>query len=207
MTIEEQLKKIDLEIRKLKIAYDLYFIGSRPRPPVDQRDAIDKMLKQYQNTPMKNVADRFLYNAIVNRFNAFQELWNKGTKTKEEGVRVHPLAARAAHQAAGRETGGSHRPGSAPAVRRAAKRRADGEVASGRIPITARDDQALKNLYQNFIAAKADAGDRKQPTFDAFAREIARHTAALKGRVDCDAIDFKIYSKDNKVSIKAKLAK
>jgi len=37
-----------------------------------------------------------------------------------------------------------------------------------------------------------------------FAREIARHAAAIKGKVDCDVIDFKIYSKDNKVSIKAK---
>jgi hypothetical protein len=67
-----------------------------------------------------------------------------------------------------------------------------------------RDEPVLKDLYHSFIAAKDSAGDKKRPTFEAFAREIAKHTAAIKGKADCGAIDFKIHCKDNKVSIKAK---
>ena len=204
MTLEEELRQIEGEIRKLKIAFDLYFIGSNPKPPTDQRDQLDKQIKKYQGAPMKNLGDRFLYNSIVNRFNAFSELWAKSMRVKEEGVRVHPLAFRAAHHAGAAENGGSHKPGPAPKASRVAREK---PKDSWRVPTEQRDEAAIRNLYEGFIAAKNQVGDQKQPSFEAFSREIARHTAAIKGKVDCHAIDFKLDFKDNKVSIKAKPAK
>ena len=99
MTLEEELRQIENEIRKLKIAFDLYFIGSSPKPPLDQRDQLDRQIKKHQGTAMKSLGERFLYNGIVNRFNAYSDLWSKSMRVKEEGARVHPLAVRAAHQA------------------------------------------------------------------------------------------------------------
>jgi len=135
----------------------------------------------------------------------------KQLRVKEEGAQLHPIARRHAQQAAASAgaTGGSNGSG-APAAHGAARRRPapkPGDRAqddSWRIPTNRRDETALKNLYENFIAAKDRVGDQKKPTYDSFAREIARHTAAIRGQVDCETIDFKIYSKDNKVSIKAK---
>ena len=106
----EQLKRIESDIRKLKIQYDLYFIGSSLRPPNDQRDMVKKAIRQFEGVPMRNSADRFFYNALVNKFRAFSELWNKGVRKREEGARIHPLAVRAAHKAARAETGGTFRP-------------------------------------------------------------------------------------------------
>ncbi|HKN47947.1 MAG TPA: MXAN_5187 C-terminal domain-containing protein, partial [Candidatus Polarisedimenticolia bacterium] len=140
-----------------------------------------------------------------NKFNAYSELWAKSLRVKEEGTRLHPLAVRHAHQSAMLETGGTNGPHGAVEPRSPARGKpAAAPAASWRIPTDRRDDATLKNLYDSFIAAKDRAGDQKRPTFEAFAREIARHTAALKGKADCDAIDFKIDCKDNKVSIKAK---
>lgn len=204
MTLEDELRQIETEIRKLKIAFDLYFIGSNPKPPVDQRDQLDRQIKKLQNTPMKALGERFLYNSIVNRFNAYSELWAKSLRVKEEGVRVHPLAARAAHHSAAPENGGSHRPAAAPKASRPAR---DKPKETWRVPTDRRDEGAIRNFYENFIAAKNRVGDQKQPSFEAFAREISRHAAALKGKADCHAIDFKLDFKDNKVSIKAKPAK
>ena len=213
MTLEEELKQIESEIRKLKIAYDLYFVGSTPKPPNDQRDAIEKQIKKFSNVHMKNVADRFLYNSIVNKFNAFSELWNKGLRTREEGARLHPLAVRHAHQTAATETGGTAGPpaaarqGHASGARAARGRPAAPADPVWKIPTTHHDDGAVRRLYTEYIAAKDRAGDAKKPTFDAFAREIARHAAALKGNADCQAIDFRIHSGDKKVSLKAKPSK
>lgn len=205
LTFEEELKRIESEIRKLKIQFDLYFTGANPKPPTDQRDALDKLIKKHQNSS-KTVADRFLYNAIVNKFNAYSELWTKTLRIKEEGARVHPLALRAAQQAATSETGGSN--GSA-ASSRAEKRRGRPSDGDGvwRIPARRSDDSVLKELYASFIAAKEQSGDGRKPTFDVFAREVQRHAAALRQKVDCDSIDFKIYCRDNKVSLKAKPSK
>jgi hypothetical protein len=200
----EQLKRIEVEIRKLKIQYDLYFVGSMPRPPNDQRDMVKKAIRQYEGVPMRNAADRFFYNALVNKFRAFSELWNKGVRRREEGTRIHPLAARAARKAARTETGGTFRPPVGAGARTPRGRAPVTKPDSWRIPVGRRDEAALKNLYQSFITAKENAGDKKRPSYDAFAREIAKHAAALKGKGNCEAIDFKIQCKDNKVSIKAK---
>jgi len=209
LTVEEEIKKIDTDITKLKIQFDLYFGGSVPKPPTDQRDALDKQLKKLQFN-LKSSGDRFLYNSVLNKFNAYTELWMKQLRVKEEGVHLHPLARRHAHQAgaSGAANGGS-RPPAPPPAPGAARRRApqapgQAQDPSWRIPTNRRDDAALKKLYDHFIAAKDRVGDQKKPSFDSFAREIARHTAAIKGQVNCETIDFKIYSKDNKVSIKAK---
>ncbi|MEK7798213.1 MAG: MXAN_5187 C-terminal domain-containing protein [Acidobacteriota bacterium] len=200
MTVEEDIRRIDVDITKLKIQFDLYFAGSVPRPPTSQRDALEKQVKQLQFS-IKSVADRFLYNAVLNKFNAYSELWLKNLRIKEEGVHLHPLARRAAHRAAAAAgvTGGSN--GSAAVG--AAKAHGP-HPDSWRISTTRNDEKVLRNLYENFIAAKDQVGDQKKPSFDAFAREIARHTATIKDKVDCELIDFKIYSGENKVSIKAK---
>ncbi|MFQ5876573.1 MAG: MXAN_5187 C-terminal domain-containing protein [Acidobacteriota bacterium] len=204
MSLEQDLKRIDAEIRKLKIAYDLYFVGASPRPPTDLHDSVDKMIKRLQNVSMRNLADRFLYSGLVNKFNAFSELWNKGIRNREEGARVHPLAARAALRAARTETGGTSGPPGGAGPGRGARGRLAPAADTWRIPASGRDEASLKRLYECFIAAKDTAGDSRKPSFDAFSREIAKHTAALRVKVDCEAIDFRIYCKDNKVSIKAK---
>lgn len=215
MTVEEDIRRIDVDITKLKIQFDLYFAGSVPRPPTSQHDALEKQVKQLQFS-IKSVADRFLYNAVLNKFNAYSELWLKNLRIKEEGVHLHPLARRAAHHAAAAAgvTGGSNGSAAVGAAAAAAARQGPGRRSaakahgplpdSWRISTTRNDEQALRNFYENFIAAKEQVGDQKKPSFDAFAREIARHAATIKDKVDCELIDFKIYSRENKVSIKAK---
>lgn len=215
MTVEEDIRRIDVDITKLKIQFDLYFAGSVPRPPTSQRDALEKQVKQLQFS-IKSVADRFLYNAVLNKFNAYSELWLKNLRIKEEGVHLHPLARRAAHHAAAAAgvTGGSNGSAAVGAAAAAAARQGPGRRSaakahaphpdSWRISTTRNDEKALRNLYENFIAAKDQVGDQKKPSFDTFAREIARHTATIKDKVDCELIDFRIYSREKKVSIKAK---
>jgi len=208
LTVEEEIRQIDTEITKLKIRFDLYFLGSVPKPPTDHRDAVDKHLKKLQFN-LKSAGDRFLFNSVLNKFNAYSELWLKQLRVKEEGAQLHPLARRHARQSASSSgaTGGSNGSAAAhsAAHRKGAQRPGHAhETESWRISATQRDETALKKLYQNFIAAKDRVGDQKKPSFDAFAREIARHAAVIRGQVDCDAIDFRIYSNDNKVSIKAK---
>lgn len=207
MTVEEEIRRVDLDITKLKIQFDLYFTGSVPRPPTSQRDALEKQVKELQ-FKVKSVGERFLYNSVLNKFNAYSELWLKGLRTKEEGAHLHPMARRAAHQSAatGGLAGGSNGPAAVGQAtgRRGAAKGPGKPHESWRISTSGKDEKALRNLYETFIAAKDRVGDRKKPSFDSFAKEIARHTATIKGQVDCEQIDFKIYSSDNKVSIKAK---
>jgi hypothetical protein len=238
MTTEEELKAIDYEIKRLKVQYDLYFSGALARPPHDQRDALARQLKRFQGVSLTNMSERFLYNAVVNKFNTFQELWIKMTRIKEEGVRVHPLAVRAAmrkaqmDKALGKAMPSPAKPpaGTATSTAAAAPNQPSPATAAGH-PVTpatpaARpgsaanaadaaawrlrpaggDDPTLRGLYESFLAARKVAGENRPLGFDAFAREVSRHMAALKEKSDCEAVEFKIYSRDNKVTLKARPA-
>jgi len=244
MTIEEELKQIDFEIRRLKVQYDLYFTGTHPRPPHDQREALGRQLRRFQGVSMTNMAERFLYNSVVNKFNTFQELWIKMTRIKEEGARVHPLAARIARrfgkngaagspgqppssvQAAGTPApaeaagpgataSGAGTASAGPTTASAAGSRATNAAAPGdaaarqeawRIRPAGGDDPELRALYESYLKARLGAGEARPVPFDNFAREVARHAAAIQGKADCEAVEFRIYSRDNKVTLKARPA-
>jgi hypothetical protein len=215
MSMEEDLKALDFEIRRLKVQYDLYFQGATPRPPTDQHGALSRAFRKLQGAELRNMAERFMYNNVVNKFNTFQELWNKMMRAKEEGARVHPLAARAAKRAARAETGGSAGPvpPSPPAGAQAHKPAAKGAVkapapAGGtggfRVPASGQDEASVRRLYDSFLAARQATGDARPLAFATFAREIARQAACLKEKSLCEAVEFKIYSRDNKVTLKVK---
>jgi hypothetical protein len=247
MTTEEELKQIDFEIRRLKVQYDLYFVGASPRPPHDQREALGRQLRRFQGVSMTNMAERFLYNSVVNKFNTFQELWIKMTRIKEEGARVHPLAVRAAKRSG--RAGTAPAPDQAPARGRAAGAPATAEAAGhGRkaaaapaagtggaappmaaaagscVPEAAATDDAetrreawrirpaggdepeLRALYESYLKARLGAGEARPIAYDTFAREVARHAAAIQGKANCEAVEFRIYSRDNKVTLKARPA-
>lgn len=221
MSLEEDLKAIHYEIRRLKVQYDLYFAGMTARPPNDRRDSLARQLRKYQDLEMRNLADRFLYNNVINKFNIFVELWAKLMRNKEEGARVHPLAARAAHRMAREETGGSQRPlppstetgtTAARAEAPAQTHGATGVTAAldgtsrGAFRLTPAQgyDESLRGLYEGFVAARREAGDARPVAFDTFAREVTRQAAAIKGKADCEAVEFRIYFRDNKVTIKAR---
>jgi hypothetical protein len=189
MSMEEELKALDFEIRRLKVQYDLYFQGANPRPPTDQHGALSRAFRKLQGVELRNMTERFMYNSVVNKFNTFQELWTKMMRMKEEGARVHPLAAPVPPS----------RPPAAPAPRAATR---GTPTSAFRIPTEQQDEAPVRRLYESYLAARSKGGDARPPAFETFAREIARQTAALQAKTPCEAVEFKIYSKDNKVSLK-----
>lgn len=233
MTTEEELKQIDFEIKRLKVQYDLYFSGASPRPPHDQRDALARQLRRFQGVSMTNMSERFLYNSVVNKFNTFQELWIKMTRIKEEGARVHPAARARGQRADGNAAAApassrgaatsATRPGAPPAAAHAAGSPAVPTAGRGgaaapaagaggarhdawRIRPAGGDSPELRALYESYLLARRGVGEARPVAFDTFAREVARHAAAIQGKADCEAVEFRIYSRDNKVTLKARPA-
>jgi hypothetical protein len=211
MALEEELKALDFEIRRLKVQYDLYFQGASPRPPTDQHGALSRAVRKLQGVELRNMSERFMYNNVVNKFNTFQELWNKMMRMKEEGARVHPLAARAAKRAAAAAaaSGGSARPDPSP-PRPPSEKGPRHQAApapppgSFRIPSRGQDEASVRRLYDSFVAARRNAGDARPLGFETFAREISKQTAALQAKGTCEAVEFKIYSRDQKVTLKVR---
>ena len=51
MTVDEELNKLDDNIRRLKIEYEAYFNGGAPRAPHDTVFRVESSIKKYSDLP------------------------------------------------------------------------------------------------------------------------------------------------------------
>jgi hypothetical protein len=84
--IDRQLSRIEDEIRKLKIDFDIYFNGAAKRPPLEARARLDSNLKRIADNRNLTYAQRYLFNSLVGRFTSYRELWRRLLRAKGEDL-------------------------------------------------------------------------------------------------------------------------
>jgi len=82
--ISRQILRIEDEIRKLKIDFDIYFNGAAKRPPLEARARLEASLKRIADDRNLNYAQRYHFNSLISRFNSYRELWRRNLKKKGE---------------------------------------------------------------------------------------------------------------------------
>jgi len=85
VSVEEELKVLEVKINQLKLDYERYFLGSRPREPSLLRAEVQKSVTYYSNTPIQNTAQRFKFASLCSRFQAFKRRWDETLRQIEEG--------------------------------------------------------------------------------------------------------------------------
>jgi hypothetical protein len=84
--IDQQIARLDDDIRKLKIDFDIYFNGGAKRAPLELRARLDSNIKRIADDRNLTFAQRYQYNMIVSRFNSYRELWRRMLKAKGEEI-------------------------------------------------------------------------------------------------------------------------
>jgi hypothetical protein len=84
LEIDAQLTRLEDDIRKLKIDFDIYFNGATKRPPLEARARLDSMIKRISDNRNLTYAQRYFFNALVSRFTSYRELWRRSLKAKGE---------------------------------------------------------------------------------------------------------------------------
>lgn len=82
--IDQQLTRMEDDIRKLKIEFDIYFNGATKRPPLEQRARLESYIKRISDNRSLSYAQRYYFNTLVARFTSYRELWRRMLKTKGE---------------------------------------------------------------------------------------------------------------------------
>jgi len=83
---DEDLEVLSRKLMSLKLAYDQYFLGARPREPIMLADEVKKLVVVYSNQSILNTAMRFKFNSIVSRYQAFKRQWTDTLRKIEEGT-------------------------------------------------------------------------------------------------------------------------
>ena len=91
MTVDEELNKLEDSIRRLKIEFETYFNGGKPRPPNELLYGVEQAIKRYSTDTSKlNYGQRFRFNQLLQRYAVHNELWRKKLRNKEEGRTASP---------------------------------------------------------------------------------------------------------------------
>ena len=180
---DEQLTRLEEDIRRLRIEFDIFFNGAAKRPPYDTKGRVETLLKRLGDDRTLTFAQRYRYNSLAARYNAFRELWRRTMQGREEGRD----AASAARASAKQETVASVTPVSFVCM--------DAH----------KDVGVVKELYNSLLEAKQKCGESTEGlTFPQFHRLIASKSDGLKERHGCNQIRFSVAVEDGHVSFKAK---
>ncbi len=84
VVLDQQIGRIEEDIRKLKIEFDIYFNGGMKRPPLESKARLESNLKRLADDRNLTYAQRYQFNAVVSRFNSYRELWRRLLKKRGE---------------------------------------------------------------------------------------------------------------------------
>jgi hypothetical protein len=183
ITIDDQLTRLEEDIRRLKIEFDIYFNGASKRPPYDTKGRVETILKRLGDDRTLTFAERYRFNTLMARYNVFRDLWRRTMQGREEGK--DPLSA--ARASAKRE-----------AVRSFSRTTLVCQDAT-------REVETVKNLYDALVDAKTKCGEPTDDfSFPRFHRLIASKAESLKTRLKCERVSFSVDVEDGHVSFKAR---
>ncbi|HEX8177142.1 MAG TPA: MXAN_5187 C-terminal domain-containing protein [Pyrinomonadaceae bacterium] len=182
-TVEEQLTRLEEDIRKLKIEFDIYFNGASKRPPYDTKNRVETVFKRLGDDRTLTFAQRFRLNTLTARYTAFRELWRRTMQGREEG-RDPVSQARAQQQA-------------------------EHDVEEFRSTVVCSDAhsdvQSVRELYDALVEAKRRCNESVDDmSFPRFHHLIASKTDSLKERLNCDRVKFSVDVEGGRVNFKAK---
>src|SRR4029453_1562848 len=85
-TADDYLSRLEDDIRRLKIEFDMFFNGASKKPPYDTKGRVDTMIKRLGDDRTLSYAQRYRYTSLASRYNAFRDLWRRTMQGREEGL-------------------------------------------------------------------------------------------------------------------------
>ena len=176
--IAEQLINLEEDLRRLKIEFDVFLNGGAKRPPYDTKNRVDTMLKRLADDRAMPYAQRYLYNSLLGRYTAFQGLWRRSMKAREEGT-GHHLPRHKVMAYTGQQS----------------------PPTSFRCSDVARQGSEIKAMYEAFVTAKRQCGENpEEVSYDFFHQVVAHKTQSLRERYQCEQVRFSVQIEAGKVN-------
>jgi len=180
-TPDEQLTRLEDDIRRLRVEFDIFFNGGAKRPPYDTKGRVETLLKRLGDDRTLTYAQRYRYNSLAARYNAFRDLWRRTMQGREEGR--DPISA----------------------ARASVKKEVDATEVSFVCLDAHREVELVKNIYASLLEAKRRCGEpAEELSFPKFHRLLAAKADGIKEQVGCDRVQFSVAIENGHVSFKAR---
>lgn len=187
---DEELKLLEVKLNQLKLDYEKYFLGTRPTEPAMQRAEVQKTVLRWTNMRITNTAQRFKFNSLNGRYQAFKRQWDNILRQIEAGTyKRHVFKA----DLRDRERGIDPVATAGTAGSKTAKQNA---ASSGK-----------NDLFETYRDAMLATGqDPSGLTPAKLNAALLKQEAAVKKKLGCDRVDFKVIVSGGKVKLKVAAA-
>lgn len=189
INFDAQLVRLEEDIRRLKIEFDVFFNGSTKRPPYDTKNRVETIFKRLGDERSLTFAQRYQYNALLARYGSLRELWRRTMKGREEGRDAISVA----QAALGRRT-------QPPEDKE--------ENKTFTCTNLQRESATVEQLYNALIKAKTACGESLNDlSFTKFQQQLVTQTEKFKQATSCEKVSFEVGINNGTVVFKARAEK
>jgi hypothetical protein len=181
VTVDEEFNRLDEDLRRLKIEYEVYFNGGSPRPPHDTLYRVENTIKRYSSDQSKlNFSQRFRFTSLSQKYAVNSNLWRRKLQEKEEGRSYGSVL----------------------------KRVEEPPVDDGTVRVVCSDPdieaEKVAHLLNAMKEARIKAGENVNGLDpNAFHKFIRDKTKQVKATLGCAKVQFSVSIEDGKVKLKA----
>jgi len=222
-TIDDDLSQVERDIRTLKIEYEQYFGGGRPRPPADTQWRVDTLIRRYnERIGELSTGQRFRFNNIQQTYAKYQDMWRKKLAQKEGAIQQHHFGAAAkAVEAERARKAAVHAQQAAEAQAKVIEpppidfRAADAAAHTDAVKEAHAFAMSFSNpeherekvytLYEKLIEARTETGERSAtPSLNDFEKFVQQKTKDLKDKGGRE-IEYTVSVENGRVKLKARV--
>ena len=197
MKQDDDLEKLEEDIRKLKNKYDQFFTGITKVPPMHDRKQVEILIYEIGKQKMRDNARRFRFNTILSKYNQYREMWGRKMREREEG----PIEYQRRKAAIDRAVGAPPPPQEqASAQSRVTSGKPDAYVKM----VPGSNGEEIQQLYSQIEKEHLKLGKLPNLTMDQLRTMIEQQTQVVRERYHVKSVAFRVDVVDGNVKLKAK---
>ena len=189
---DEELDKLEEDIRRLKNKYDQFFNGIIKVPPSFERHQIEASIHELSKLKMRDNTRRFRFNTILSRYNQFREMWGRKMREREEG----PLDFR-------RRQAALNAPATAPPPPPPTPVTSEGPEPYVKMTADA-NGESLRKLHEAVEREHRKLGKPSGLTFEQLSAMIRKQNDMVRAKYNVRSVAFRVETIDGKVKLRAK---
>jgi len=193
---DDELDKLEEDIRKLKNKYDQFFAGIQKFPPMHERRVLEVYIHELGKQKIRDNTRRFRHGQLLTRYNQLRELWGRRMREREEG----PLDFR-------RRSALLNAPSLPPAPK-------PGELQEPRVTLpkadpyvrvaTGANGDEIQRLYGDIEKEHLRLGKLPNITIEQLRTMVQKQSEFVREKYHVAVVAFRVDVVDGKVKLKAK---
>ena len=190
---DDELDKLEEDIRRLKVQYDMFFAAVIKVPPSFMRHQVESYIHEISKQKMRDNGRRFRFNTVLSRYNQYREMWARKMREREEG----PLDYRRRAAALSGPQSVPEHPGARPAV--------TSPTADPYVKMTpGANGEQIRRLHEEVERAHAEMGKHSNLSVEQLAAMVQKQSELVRSKYNVSTVAFRVETVDGKVKLKAK---